>query len=294
MENFRVAVLGAGKSGTTALFYTVHGSLEKHLQRPVPWLFEPRTVRELDRFSHANGVIKAMLPRFDLLASHPLAERLTHRVLIFRDPRDNIVSFILWRFATRLHSAPEDARARALRMFARKQSAPDSVSLLELIHCCDALTGGGFHPLGVQNNAFMAANFLSQPHAKDWFAIRYEDFVEQRLTALSQYFAIPLDTAAAERRIDSAKAQKNIMDAGVQSKLVSKLKRTASYGDWVNWFTPEDYEGFIAKNAERMAMLGYDAAPYTGPKHIKPEHCLGYAKRLNPGMFIDESGEAAA
>ena len=124
MENFLVAILGAGKSGTTGLFYAVHAGLENHLQRPVPGLFEPRTVRELDEFSYATGVIKAMLPRLDLVAAHPVFERLTHRVLIYRDPRDNIVSFILWRFGTRLHNASEGARARALKMFARKQSAP--------------------------------------------------------------------------------------------------------------------------------------------------------------------------
>ena len=54
------------------------------------------------------------------------------------------------------------------------------------------------------------------------------------LTALSQYLAIPLDTATVQWRINSAKAE-NVMDAAVQSKLVRKLKRTASYGDWVNW-----------------------------------------------------------
>jgi len=277
MNDFMVAILGAGKSGTSALFYSVHGTLESHLQRPVPWLFEPRTVSDLDEFSHSSGVIKAMLPRFNLLAEHPLSERLTHRIFVFRDPRDNIVSFILWRFATRLHTASQSARTNAFKLFARKQSAPDSVSLLELIECCCDLTGGkGFWANGVEENAFMAADFLGQPHAKDWFALRYEDFVDRRLEALSQYLTVPIDTAA------------------LYNKQALKVKRTAAYGDWVNWFTPEDHDRFVAKNEARMALLGFDASPYTGPKHIKPEHCLEYARRINPRGFVSASVESAA
>jgi hypothetical protein len=277
MNDFLVAILGSGKSGTSALFHCVRGTLENHLQRPLPGLFEPRTVSELDKFKHSSGVIKAMLPRFNLLAEHPLSARLTHRIFVFRDPRDNIVSFILWRFATRFPTASESARTKALELFARKQETPDSVSLLELIECCRDLTGGGgFWPNGVEGNAFMAADFLSQPHAREWFTLRYEDFVDRRLDALSHYLGVPIDTAA------------------LYNKQALKVKRTAAYGDWVNWFTPADHEYFVAKNEARMALLGFDAAPYTGPKHIKPEHCLDYVKRLNPQAFIGTGVEKVA
>lgn len=263
-----IVVLGAAKSATSALFYSIQGGLEA-LVGPVPALFEPKNTGHLDSFDAkaGNGVIKVLLSRYyNLPEAHPLWERVTHRVFIYRDPRDNIVSHLMHRMATRIKNAPPALQNVILDALSRKQNDPPSVSLIELINLADILDAG-FHPEIVAISAYSPADFLNSPQADRWLILTYEDFVEGRLLALNDYLAFPVD----------------LKRAALDGK---RLRRTVTAGDWINWFTPDDYEALVDLYADKLIQLGFDPAPYTGPQKIRTEACLGYVAKFLGAAYV--------
>src|SRR5437773_2719421 len=94
-----ILVLGPGKSGTTALFFCLVESARQHFGLEFPQLFEPKTAADIDAFKEDFGVVKMLFERFERTA-HEFLPNFDRRVFIFRDPRDNVISRLVYYAGT--------------------------------------------------------------------------------------------------------------------------------------------------------------------------------------------------
>lgn len=267
----RIVIYGLSKTGTSALFYKVKNSLPAGTIA----LFEPSSYGRLDRvrerFAATLGgrsdlhVLAKVLP----LGVRPVRIRdfgsFERQVLIVRDPRDRVVSMLLyWAHRARFAESDNDA-AVYLDLLRRKEAEPKSVSLGQLAQAFLELDGsdrsfsGWVERWG--NDVSGALRFHEErPHV---FLFRYEDMVEGRFAALESFLGIRLDGAAT---VDPA---------------FGRVVRTKSYGGWRNWFTEADVANFAAALQPYLDHY-YPAADWclSAAPRIEPEHGSGYVERL--------------
>ena len=254
-----ILILGPGKSGTTALFFCLKGSAERHFGLEFPHRFEPKTAADVDAFAADFGVAKMLLERYER-TTHEFLSRFDKRVFIFRDPRDNVISRLVYYAGTRLKSAEPSLCESILQKFLAKERDPDSISVLELFDVIAPLMGPG-GAKAARNVAYKAASFIP-PDGHPFFRIRYEEFADGRVAALGDYlgFEVTTDFQTPER--------------------LQRVRRTKTYGYWQNWFTDDDYDFFVRAKRDELVRMGYaDVRSHVGPKRISPVEISDYLQR---------------
>ena len=252
----KVVIAGLGKSGTTALFFTVKQSMPLDTHH----LFEPS--RFDGRSGTASNVLAKILIRDGGATDYASFDDFEKKVLIIRDPRDIIISRVLYDIYNAPDACRDDAKVDAfVRLLRRKEAEPHNVSLLEIIDLLDRICGRGV--LRRTATAGDLALEFQRGHA-DYFMFRYEDFVCADLAPLERYVGLPL---AAGPRVVPAD--------------LSRVVRTKTSGNWRNWLTPADVEFFGPRLAQFIRNNGYseDWTLALSPS-ISPEHGSDYVLRI--------------
>lgn len=226
----RALIVGEGKSGTTALFRSVAAALGDPAE-----VFEPDDLTTVD-------VRPDPLVAKKLLASwtpdeEPAVDAFDRRVLILRDPRDRLISHLLYDAFNQATNLNEAQRDRWLRVLERKVTYPEHVSLVWVMDAWWKLAkvdllGGYFRALQ-RSNAFTATV------GERFHTIRYEDYVDGEFDSLTQYLGVELEpgqVASRERRV----------------------KRSGGHGDWRTWFTDIDVHVFRPITERWLNRNGYE------------------------------------
>jgi hypothetical protein len=249
----RCLIVGAAKTGTTALLYAVAqamgGEPAIHVEEPIASLatLGPHTAAKL-LFEHE---------RADDIAA--FGARFERRILLVRDPRDNLVSRLLYSVASHRVLLDDPAWLRTIAMLLqRKQQDPAAVALDDFPH---------LRPPSAMLERACAANqalaAFAATHGANWFILRYEDLVAGRLDALSAYLGL---TVAAGVEVDPT---------------YRRVARTKGAGDWRHWFSARDVARYRPLFAPLLASLGYaDDWELADPQRIAPEHSWQYFERL--------------
>ena len=234
-----ILILGAGKTGTTGLYHSIKGALDP--DEGFYLLFEPTRpdpFRALARYAPDRPILtKVMIHR---AASCQVDEvPFTHRILVVRDPRDVMVSRLLFRPLIRrtVRNAEAANLQRFLRALRDKEADPASWSLRALHELADEL-GLGSSSFGPFVTTLDDTIHADQQGAH--FTSRYEDFVDGKLGDLSAY----LGRDVVNR------------EAGEDSWL-SHIIRSKGWGDWRHWFTADDLEFFRPRFERYMDHFGY-------------------------------------
>jgi hypothetical protein len=247
----KIVIIGQGKSGTTALFYALKQSLPENYT----CLFEPKTYA-------SGGEDHQVLAKVLLNPTTQIEDFLAfdRKIFIVRDPRDTLVSRILYFVFNCDFVTDEGKTRRLIERFAYKQQAPASVTLLELIELFTELTGADFlHNIQSRHRAALAWQ-RTQP---DVFIFPYESLVAQNFGALENYLGFRINFN------------------GEVDPSVQRVARTKGVGDWKNWFTPTDVEYFSEIFREYLIENGYDLNWQTNPNPVIPvEYSTEYVKRL--------------
>ena len=251
----RCLIVGAAKSGTTAVFYAVAKTL------PNPILFFEEPLNSLGALPTVAVAKTVFLEHETEAVIREVGKAFDKRIAIIRDPRDNLVSRVLYEIADRPDLLRDDTViGKLMASLERKQNSPRGVDLLYLIRllCPDA---DAFIEEALSCSARMG-RFIESNKA-DWFVLRYEDFVAGAVQELSAYVGSGVD-----HRIT--------VDEQYQ-----RVARTRSSGDWRNWFTETDIALLKSRIQPVMMQLGYgsDWALSDSPV-IPPEHGAAYLKRL--------------
>lgn len=259
----RILIVASGKSGTTALYYTLLKSCPKPEPRGV---FEPQT---LDAFRRAAAVPGAMVCKAlpnnwaELPTSEDVAgfNRIIH---LRRDPRDLLISRILYlAWNSPLVNDPA-LEADWMALLQRKERDPRSVPVGELIRQMvrwRRITEPDWRAAHLARTQVVLDLAERMPGI---FTFRYEDMVAGRFEHLESFlgFAVLRDVEVAPE--------------------VDRVVRTKGSGGWRHWFTPEDLEWVRADFGPLVRRMGYDDGDWAlAPSpEIRPEHASGYVRRI--------------
>ncbi|QAY77679.1 hypothetical protein [Sphingosinicella sp. BN140058] len=227
----KIVIYGLAKSGTSALFYKIRNSLPAGTIS----LFEPSTytrrerllerLRAARRGHFAPDVLAKLLPwdwRPVRLGDFDDFDR---QILLVRDPRDRLVSALLYKTYNASFVRDASAAADFLDLVRRKEANPGAVTMLRLLRTFDALEEAAgaqsswmdrYHHRGVT----LPLRFHDErPHLP---VFRYEQLVDSQFGPLEEMLGLSLGGAA------------KVPDS------LQRVVRTKGYGAWRNWFTPED------------------------------------------------------
>lgn len=253
----KILVAGLGKSGTTVLYSRIKNT------RPdlVPCRFEPR-VQDL---TGDEGLIKTLVcesrPDCDLF-NHGVYDSFEKRVFIVRDPRDRLISGLLYhaataRFDDRFGGDP-DSKEEFMKRLKQKEEDPRSVSLAELSK----------HITYNKNGKPYATDMIECTIKYDHYLVKYEDFVKDDVAGLEEYLGFELTGSN---------------DVGIFTRVI----RSKRAGNWRNWFTPADVELCSPVFTPFMRFFGYDTEDWelaTEPV-IEPELSTEYIERTWHGWI---------
>ena len=255
-----ILVLGPGKSGTTALFFCLKACAERHYGIEFPNRFEPNTAEDVDAFKDKFGIVKMLLERYQR-TTNDFLPRFDRRVFISRDPRDNVISRLVYYAGTRLKAADAQTREAVMQKFLAKQQNPESVSVLELFEAIGPLMGNPDGARSAWKTACTPLIFFASGDG-GFFRLRYEDFLDGKLSDLEGYLGFDVS-----------------LDFEVPANL-QRVKRTRAHGYWRNWFTDDDFTYFVTARQDDLLRMGYDdLAPYRGRKVIAPVEISEYLQR---------------
>ena len=258
-----IVVVGPAKSGTTALYF----ALLESLQGRVHTLFEPQTARQMESVfgaaGHDHTLTKVLLgeavkSHFDFTAHDKV-------VYLRRDPRDNVISRLLYRAAMFKRSGDLGA-FREYDALIRAKVAGEPISVKNIFRESLRLTGAAheWSGLGLKWACDHAVRFVE--NADNCYVLKFEDLVDGQLTALSSYLGIEVKQNA---RVGEP---------------YKRVERSRSYGEWVHWFTPADVEFYRPLFVEYMNFFGYgDDYSLQSKRAINRQNSIDYIQQFKPG-----------
>ena len=255
-------ILGSAKSGTTALFYAIRAAMNRATGHDVKGLFEPRKMDAYRRYFKSTDdpvfLCKALLgPAMRNMQS--ALDRFDRRIVIYRDPRDNIVSRLLFMPPRLLFGVDQTKCDDYLDLIRQKQADPGSLSVLAILRALEGMSGRDNLLTNFRDNAVMPAR-IQRTYGDRFWMFAYDDLLNGCFDRLSAYLGIEV---TADFKVDS------------QHGYVS---RSMSSGEWRSWFLPEDIAYFAHDVAEDYVLLGFDPTESADPTpQISPETSSDYA-----------------
>jgi hypothetical protein len=252
----KTLITGIGRSGTSALFFKLQKALP-----PTTWcMFEPHEIdpSALDAAPEVLAKIVTGMPYF----SDPARLRaFDKKILIVRDPRDNLVSRLLYRPCGTADIRRDEAKVAAFVDALRaKEADPRSVSMQALFELTFRLSGP-FYP---DRAVALQAVALDFHRNNDGFVVcKYEDFITGRYATIEDYLEIRLPGGEVQVTGPYLHAE-----------------RTKASGNWRHWFTADDVNFFRPRLAAFMAAYGYaDDWTLAAEPRIDAEHSSDFVRR---------------
>lgn len=253
-------IAGLAKSGTTRLF----SQLKEALDRPatsVATFFEPDTDQAIgDILSESQSTLtKVLIGR--VTKDNVLIESFDKHVLIYRDPRDQFLSMLLYLFYDFQLSGDASAYATARDALRAKVESPSTVSTIELYNTLASLVGRG--PIAV----FKRLHAIQREYEQRFrpFMLCYEDLLQGKsLPPLSAYTGLHLEG-----------------DAEVPAEY-TRVARSRGYGEWRSWLNESDLRFIDQEWGDTIEYLGYALEPQAERLEIDPKTSLEYVAQFDP------------
>ncbi|MBF0122427.1 MAG: sulfotransferase family 2 domain-containing protein [Candidatus Omnitrophica bacterium] len=251
----RILIVGEYKTGTTALFYKIRPCMPPGTL----FLFEPKDpLGDIEKVSPDQAVLTKILfspGNLDVLGE--VFKRHNKHIFIVRDPRDAIISQVLWS-SPELHYQDKDKIYKIYHLLKGLEQGDQNMSVSAL--CKEIFIGN-------RKTKVIKDAVISVVKAKNPFIYRYEDMVSGEDAALNQYLGMEV---AADPE---------------DAKLVRRVSRTKTFGNWRHWFRASDIACFKEGMQDFLRFFSYDAEDWelVHPQRILPEHGSGYFLKLIDG-----------
>jgi hypothetical protein len=250
-------VLGQGKSGTTA----IARALELGAGLPVQVFFEPRSLASVTATASSSSIVVKMLIDHWAAGDQTHIDWFDRRVFIARDPRDVVISRLLYRvYDMQFIHDPQKFEEFLAALRAKEQSPSEHTvkSLFDLLAKLESSRSELTHLIHVHKKAVnIWRTVMDAAHL-----LRYEDFVDDRTEVLSAYVGFHVDSQ---------------VDVDPNWRRVS---RTKSHGNWKHWFTPVDDDLARTTFADYLNTFGYDDWEKPPIQSIDPEQSSKYVERV--------------
>jgi hypothetical protein len=252
----KIIITGIGRSGTSALFSKLQQALP-----PTTWcLFEPS---ELDPSAlvAVPDVLAKILIGAPYLSDPAGLRAFDKKILIVRDPRDNLVSRLLYRPCGTAEIRSDEVKVAAfIDALRAKEADPRSISMQALFELTYSLSGP-YHPDRATALQALALDFHRN---NDGLVVcKYEDFIAGRHAIIENYLGIRLPDGEAPVPAPYRHAA-----------------RTKAAGDWRHWFTADDVTFFRPRLEPFMAAYGYaDDWTLAADPQIDPGQSSDFVRR---------------
>jgi hypothetical protein len=258
----KIVIFGQYKSGMTGLFSKIKSSLPS----------STRTIHEAEAYRPRRADSRRWVLAKVILGAPEVSNvryetflGFDKKLYLIRDPRDWLVSGTLF-LVQQLPSVYSDAAhlTKVMTLLREKEQAPAKITIGTLLSTI--LQKEPDRSLR-QTTAWMSRQLgwtmEFETLLRSYQRVRYEDFVDERLTDVEEYLGVPL-----------------LGDATVPSAY-SHVPRTRSYGNWHDWFTPADVEMFrpIFEPYIRFYDYSTDWSLAKSPE-IRSDFCSGYVERV--------------
>lgn len=224
MDN--VLIAGIGKTGTTALYTAVkRGARAAGID--VACLFEPPSPMQLAALLRNRPdqpvLTKVMVHRLAETRVH--YDDFPHRLMLVRDPRDIVVSRLLFRPLTRgaVAEVPPETLERFVAALEEKERDPASWSVRDLEALADDLGIGTGSDEGLVRSLELKRELIEE---HDFTVVRYEDLVDGRLDEVSARLGIRLSETSETSETSGG--------------WLAHISRSKAYGAWRQWFLEQD------------------------------------------------------
>ncbi len=250
----KILLLGASKTGTTAITYAIYEYLPDH-----EVIFEPASLKKID-YEKPNLIVKSLRVRdWKEIVEH--AKQFDRRILIIRHPLDRLISLLLYAPFNIPDFCSDQVAGKYLELLQQKTTNPEVHHTREIIHYLDQLRGGNIVK-GFQGQYQDMAKLMSSQ--LDFFILKYEDFIDGNLEEIGKYINL----------------QFNSVDVEVPDQY-QRVNRTKSYDDWKNWLTTDDLEQLSPQFSEISNIFQYDLTlDPTHQKEINPKQSYLYTKNV--------------
>jgi hypothetical protein len=262
----KIFILGTGKSGTTALVYKIAGGLPNCQAfsggHPGKYIGNYQNAVYKHTYEERKG------KNFDLYREHLKNEQYDRKIWMARDPRDVIVSRMLYRWHKGYRGKKRQYDAH-LNLVLKKERNPRDFPFYEI---CRYSTNEANWPVDLDRVIDEERIRYERMHefisrlGEDWFLFKYEDMVNKKTEKLNRYLGFEVQ--------DETEVPKSTGKA--------KVVRKKSTGDWRHWFTVEDID--LAKSAylPYMEALKYDCEDWSLDKNpvIEPQYSSDYMQKI--------------
>lgn len=238
----RVLIVGEGKSGTTALLRSVAESLDSPSE-----IFEPQLMTKEDLTPNPLVVKKLLLnwkPQ-----EKQLLDSFDRRLFIVRDPRDRLISHLLYDAYNKAHLLSPKQQDKWMSLLAKKVEKPRSVSVLHLVNTWWRLSRADLMSHYVR--ALDRSTAYSRRHGGQFHTLHYEDYVDGNFADVDNYLGLSLST-------------------GVVKGSEERVARSSTHGEWRRWFKPVDVKMFRTMSHEWLGAHGYDPTDWELTKPAEP------------------------
>ena len=212
----RTLILGIQKSGTSALYW----HLQSVMEGDVKCLYEPKVFDGKSFAPDTDVLAKVLIWGTDTdFESFACFDR---KILIVRDPRDRLISSILFNVLHFYRST--EAVRKFLGLLRRKEKCPSSVTFCELLRWFDTCFGieTGFLQWHHEMQDLEAS---LQERFSDMITVKYRDVLNRHVHGLEDHLGATFGGDVHD--IDPPR--------GLQQVARSKM-----YDNWRRWFCPED------------------------------------------------------
>lgn len=250
----RVLIVGEGKSGTTALLRSVSSALGTPDE-----LFEPVQMTEAD-LEPSPLVVKKLLLNWKA-NENGLLDHFDRRISIVRDPRDRVVSHLLYDSYNKAELLDATRRKRWLTLLGRKTRNPTGIPFVHLINAWWRLTRSDLMSHYVRS--LDRSTGFSRRVGEHFHLLTYEDYVDGNFADVNSYLGFDIAP-------------------GVVRPSEARVSRSNTHGEWRNWFTDIDVEVFRPMTHEWQRQNGYDHKDWTlnEPEALDPTTTVDYVQSL--------------
>lgn len=264
----RILITGVGKSGSTALFYSILKNLPENAVR----LFEPENSKKtLPDDTAPPALVKSFIPYSE---NFSFFEK---KILLVRDPRDNLISLLLYKPYNIIGKFFPGEKEKAVSLVndfigqvEKKEKGQPGISVRSLAEKLD---------ISAENRMEKVSDYFDRH--PDCFVLKYEDYIDGKLGPLGDY--LNLDIAAG---------------AEIPEKF-DRVARTRNYGNWRSWFTPDDVAFYRPLMHSYMEKFGYgddwaldpdsNPDPGTGSRYIRK--IITEAEAIRASRKLDLPGQ---
>lgn len=258
----KIVIFGQYKTGTTAAFYRIRNSLPDDTRT----LFEPTEFvpqrQDAGRWVLAKvilGITEGNAVKYSTFTDFD------KKIYLVRDPRDWVISGMLFLLQQQPSLYQDrDRFQKIMALLRQKEEAPESVSVIHILEqILPATSRTSLDSLGSWIARQHQWLFAFEDQLDDYYVLRYEELVDDKVTEWERYLEMPLHGKA------------------IVDPVHDHVVRTKGYGNWRHWFLEQDVRFFQPLLSEYIQHYGYSNEWRLHERPvIDPQHCSEYVARV--------------